>query len=148
MKVLGIVGSGRKEGNTDTLVDKILEGARSSGHDTSKVSLTDVKISPIGDCRSCREAGHCLIEDDSDALRQQMLAGDCVVFGTPLYWYGPSAQMKAFLDRWVCPMNLDKHDFLNRMRGKKCLLAVPHQDTRLSGAEHLFGTMEKTFEFL
>ena len=148
MRVLGLVGSGRKDGNTNTLVDKILEGAKTNGHETSKVFLADLKISPIGDCAACRKAGRCTIEDDFDALMEKVLDSDCVIFGTPLYWFGPSAQIKAFIDRWVCRMFFDEEGFRAKMRGKKCLLAVPHQDERLTGAEHLFAIMEKTFEFM
>jgi len=148
MKVLGLVGSGRKDGNTNTLVDKILEGAGTNGHEAKKVFLAELRISPIGDCSACRKAGHCSIEDDFDALIEEVLENDCVIFGTPLYWFGPSAQMKAFLDRWVCRMAFDDQGFRAKMKGKKCLLAVPHQAERLSGAEHLFAIMEKTFDFM
>jgi len=148
MKVIGLVGSGRKDGNTNTLVDKILEGARTKGHQSHKVFLADLVISPIGDCSACRRAGRCRIEDDFDTLMDKVLESDCVIFGTPLYWYGPSAQMKAFLDRWVCRMIFDEEGFRTKMRGKKCLLAVPHQAEHLSGAEHLLAMMEKTFDFI
>jgi len=148
MRVVGLVGSNRRDGNTNTLVEKILEGARSAGHDTEKISFAGVTILPIGDCGACRRAGSCVNKDDFDSVMDRVLNSDCVVFGTPLYWYGPSAQMKAFMDRWVCRMVMDEQAFRDRMRGKKCLLAVPHQDTRLSGAEHLIAIMEKTFEFM
>ncbi len=149
MTVIGLVGSGRAEGNTNALVGRILEGARSKGHEIDRVCLAELKISPIGDCGACRRAGRCLIDDDFDTVMDQVLASDCVIFGTPLYFYGPSASMKAFIDRWVCRMIIgDEQGFRDAMRGKKCLLAVPHQDTRLSGAEHLLAMMEKTFEFM
>jgi len=148
MKVIGLVGSNRKDGNTNTLVEKILEGAKTKGQETEKVFFADLKISPIGDCSACRKAGRCSIEDDFDGLMDKVLESDCVIFGTPLYWYGPSSQMKAFMDRWVCRMAFDDEGFRTKMKGKKCVLAVPHQDTRLSGAEHLFAIMEKTFEFM
>jgi len=148
MNVIGLVGSNRKDGNTNTLVEQILEGARSGRHETEKLHLADYTISPIGDCGACRRAGSCSIRDDFDTVMDLVLDSDCVIFGTPLYFYGPSAQMKAFMDRWVCRMATDEQDFRDRMKGKKCLLAVPHQDTRLTGPEHLFGVMEKTFEFM
>ena len=78
MKVLGLIGSGRKDGNTNTLADKILEGAKMSGHETNKLFLADLKISPIGDCIACQKAGRCNIEDDFDALMEKVLESDCV----------------------------------------------------------------------
>ena len=148
MKVIGLVGSGRKNGNTNTLIDRILEGAATKGHETKKIFLADLNISPIGDCVACRQAGACAIKDDFRPLMDEVIASDCIIFGTPLYWYGPSAQIKAFLDRWVCYMHFDEPDFRAKMKEKKCLLAVPHQDEHLSGAEHLLGIMEKTFDYM
>ena len=148
MKVLGLVGSSRKDGNTNSLVDKVLEGAQASGDQTSKVFLADLKISPIGDCSACRKAGRCTIEDDFDALMDRVLDSDCVIFGTPVYWFGPSGQMKCFIDRWACRMTFDDEAFRAGMKGKKCVLVVPHEDEKLSVAEHLFAMMEKSFEFI
>ncbi len=125
MKVLGLVGSGRKDGNTNTLVDKVLEGAQSKGHETKKLMFSDLKIGPIGDCSVCRKAGKCLQNDDFNSVMDEVLASDCVLFGTPLYFFGPSAQMKAFIDRWVCRMAFDEKDFRSKIKGKKCLLVVP-----------------------
>jgi len=148
MKVLGLVGSGRKDGNTNTLVEKMLEGGRSKGLETKKVFLADLHIEPIGDCVACRRAGKCSKQDEFDSLMDEVLDSDCVIFGTPVYWYGPSAQMKAFIDRWVCRMHFDEEGFRAKMKGKKCVLAVPHQDEKLSGAKYLLGMMEQTFEFM
>ena len=148
MKVLGLVGSGRKDGNTNTLVDKILEGAKTKGHETKKMFLADVTISPIGDCSACRKAGQCLKKDDFDAVMNEVLESDCVIFGTPIYWTGPTGQMKNFVDRWQCPMVFDDAGFRAKMKGKKCVLAVPHQGDRISETQHLFAIMETTFEYL
>ncbi len=148
MKVLGLVGSGRKDGNTNHLIETILEGARSSGHITKKIHLSEMTILPIGDCTVCWKIGYCQIEDDFNPLMQEVLFHDCVIFGTPVYWLGPSAQMKTFLDRWVCKINLEGDSFRNKMRGKKCLIATPHQDEKLTGAEYLFSIMERTFEYM
>lgn len=148
MKVLGLVGSGRKDGNTNQLIEKILEGAKSTGHKTKKIHLSDMTISPIGDCTVCWKIGHCQIEDDFDSLMQEVLLNDCVIFGTPVYWLGPSAQMKTFLDRWVCKINLEGDSFRNKIRGKKCIIATPHQDEKLTGAEYLLTIIERTFEYM
>jgi len=46
-----------------------------------------------------------------------VLESDCVIFGTPVYWFGPSGQMKCFIDRWACRMVFDDEGFRARMRG-------------------------------
>lgn len=148
MKVLGLVASGRKDGNTNTLVEQILNGAKSKGHETKKVFLTDLKILPVSDCAVCRAAKRCTSQDDFIPLAEEMLESDCVVFGSPLYWYGPSAQMKAFIDRWNCFMILDDARFRAKMKGKRCVLAVPHQSDSLLEPEPLFAIMQKTFDYM
>lgn len=149
MRVLGLVSSGRKDGNTNTLVDTILEGAKSKGHVTKKVFLADFKIHPIGDCATCREAGACVIDDDFDKVMNEALEADCIIFGTPVYWWGPSAQLKTFMDRWVCRATFDKNgSSMSKMLGKKYVLAVPHQNKQLSATRLLFAMMEDSLDFL
>ena len=99
MKVLGIVGSPRRKGNTEVLVDEVLAGAAEVGISTEKVILTDLQISPCKACDACRKSENCLQEDDMMELLDKMGQCDVWVLGTPLYWWGPSAQFKVFLDR-------------------------------------------------
>jgi len=72
VKVLGIVGSPRKGGNTDALVEEVLEGARSKGAETEKIYLDDLKIRPCDACELCSENGKCVIEDDFQFIFQKI----------------------------------------------------------------------------
>jgi len=100
MKVLALVGSPRVEGNTDLLVEQLLEGARSKGYETEKLYLYDYTISLCADCRECKKGDYsCCLEDDMQQIYPKMEGADVLVFGTPVYWYGPSAKMKLLVDR-------------------------------------------------
>ena len=100
MEVLGLIGSPRKGGNTDILVDTLLTTAEKNGHRVDKVYLYDVGIGPCIDCRGCKSGKHtCVLEDGMQKLYPRLDAADAIVFGTPVYWCGPSGTMKQLLDR-------------------------------------------------
>ncbi|HMK93989.1 MAG TPA: flavodoxin family protein [Candidatus Limnocylindrales bacterium] len=95
MNVLGLVGSPRRGSNTDLLVSAILDGAAVSHHAVDKVYLYDVDIAPCMDCKACKHADYkCAVNDGMQRLYPKLDEADVIIFGTPLYWYGPSAKMK------------------------------------------------------
>ncbi len=98
--VLGIMGSPRKGGNTDLLMEAVLEGARQAGARTEKIHLADLSIRPCLGCDRCRKTGECAQKDDMRGLLEMMESSGAWVLGTPVYYWGPSAQLKAFVDRW------------------------------------------------
>lgn len=99
MKVIGIIGSPRKDGNTDTLVSKILEGAEERGSDIKKYHLNDMDIKGCQSCYHCRTNFTCATDDDMQVLYKEILGSDAVVIGSPIYLGQMSAQTKAFVDR-------------------------------------------------
>lgn len=99
-KVLVLVGSPRKHGNTDRLADEFIRGAQESGHETEKVLLRDRKINGCLGCGACqRNGGQCVQKDDMQELYDKWLDADVVVLASPVYFYTWSSQMKAVLDR-------------------------------------------------
>jgi multimeric flavodoxin WrbA len=102
MKVAAFLGSPRPHGNTDTLAEAVLDGARSAGCTTESFSLRALRIHPCTGCGSCGRKGRlCIFRDDAETLYQAVIGSDLLLFVTPVYWYGPTAIMKAFLDRLV-----------------------------------------------
>jgi multimeric flavodoxin WrbA len=105
MKVLGIMGSPRRQSNTEILLDKALEGAREAGAEVEKVLVSKFKISPCLEIYACRKDGNCAIEDDMQALYKKLLEADHIVFASPIFFYGVTSQAKAIIDRcqalWV-----------------------------------------------
>ena len=99
MKVLGIMGSPRRHGNTEILLDKALEGAREAGAEIEKVLVSNLKISPCLEIYACFKDGNCTIKDDMQMLYQKLLEADHVVFASPIFFYGVTSQAKAVIDR-------------------------------------------------
>lgn len=100
MKVLGISGSPRKDGNTATLVKLILDRCHKAGIETEFVSLAGKKILPCLGCEKCRETKWCIIEkDDWDKVIKKVLDCDVLVIGSPTYFFDVNGQTKNFIDR-------------------------------------------------
>jgi multimeric flavodoxin WrbA len=103
-KVLVLVGSPRKTGNSATLAEAAARGARLAGADVALRFVDDHIQSFLRDCRSCRQAnGECGIADGYRGLFwDEFLPAQGVILCSPVYWYGLSAQAKAFFDRTFC----------------------------------------------
>ncbi len=141
MHVLGIVGSPRLGGNTDSLVDEVLAGAEEAGASTEKVILNKLNIKPCQACNVCYKTGKCAQKDDMADLLDKMLQSDLWILGTPIYWWGPTAQFKAFLDRWYHP----KHQ---KFKGKRVILVIPLGGGNERYARHTVGLLEDVFNYL
>ena len=86
MKILALIGSSRRKGNTDALVEQILKGSRTRGHATEKLFLYDYTISLCSDCRNCKKGDYvCCINDKMQKIYPKMETADLIIFGTPLY---------------------------------------------------------------
>jgi NAD(P)H-dependent FMN reductase len=104
---LGVVGSPRRGGNTEILVDEVLRGAQDAGAHTEKIILDELDIAPCRACDRCVSTGECAQDDDLAMLLEQMRRSQIWVLGTPVYWSGPTAQFKAFLDRWYSARRIE-----------------------------------------
>jgi multimeric flavodoxin WrbA len=101
-KVLGILGSPRKGGNSETLVRKVLVGAAKNGAALDVIRLQGLNLSGCTDCRRCWSGGRpCVIDDDMDKVYEKVREADILVFASPLYWYSWSSQMKPVWDRFL-----------------------------------------------
>ena len=120
MKILALIGSPRKGGNTDLLVDEIVKGSREKRHTSEKLYLYKYRISPCVDCRKCKSGDHvCPVGDDMQQIYPKMTEADLVIFGTPNYWYGSTGQMKVFFDR-LRPFVAN-----GKLKGKKGVIVSP-----------------------
>lgn len=132
MKILGVMGSPRIGGNTDVLVDRALAGAQAAGAEVEKIVLDQLEINPCRDCKGCAEDGECAQADDMIALYDKIRQADGLILGTPIYWWGPTAQMKAFLDRWYA---IARDAVMHRLVGKKVALIYAFGDTDAATTE-------------
>lgn len=144
-KVLGIVGSPRKKGNTHVLVSRILEGAEAAGAAVDLLMLGKKKILECDGCHACWKGKECSKKDDMLAIYPRIVESDALVFGTPVYWYGPTALMKGLIDRFVyfnCPENRPG------IRGKAAALAVPFEEAGEETAELVVELFRRSFAYL
>lgn len=144
-KILGIMGSPRCNGNTHILVSRILDSARQHGAESELVFLGDLTIRQCDGCHVCWKTGKCAKNDDMQGLYPKIIEADTIVFGTPVYWFGPSAIMKAFIDRMVY---FNSPTTREKIRGHRAVLAVPFEDTALETAEPLIKIFEKSLAYL
>jgi multimeric flavodoxin WrbA len=110
-RILAIYGSPRREGNTDTLMDHFLEGAAEYSWGAERVYLRDREFTPCNECNGCAKTGRCVIRDELSSLFDQLLNHERVAFSYPVFFLGPPAITKAFIDRgqflWVRRYVLD-----------------------------------------
>ena len=143
--VLGVIGSPRKKGNTHILVDTILAGAAEVGAATEALFLDGLHISECDGCHRCWKGGECAKKDDMDDIYPKIAESTAIVLGTPVYWYGPTALMKGFMDRFVyfnCPAHRPD------VRGKDAIVAIPFEEEDLGTAEPLISFFERSLTYL
>ena len=105
MNILILLGSPRKGGNTDLLVEAFVKGA-SQKHHVEVVSVHAYKVNPCMGCNACfkNEANACVQNDDMSLIYEKMSRADMLVIASPVYFYGLSAQLKAVIDRFHNPI--------------------------------------------
>ncbi len=109
MNVVAIVGSPRKGKNTDTLIDKAIEGVKKKDQNAvvEKFFLSEKKIDYCRDCLACWRSdtdgplAKCVIRDDMDKINEELLKADALIMGTPIHMGYASALMMTFLER-IC----------------------------------------------
>ena len=99
ISVLGISGSPHRHGNTESLLDSFLDGAKAAGAEVEKVILKDLDYSPCRGCNACHKTGECVVKDDAIALFEKVLKCDCLAIASPIYTMGITAELKGFIDR-------------------------------------------------
>lgn len=143
-KVLGVSGSPRLNSNTDIMVQEILKGARDAGHETNFVKLNDLEIKGCQACGYCREdvTNKCKIVDAGYKLLEMTIDCDVLVFGSPVYMGGISAQAKLYIDRWYSFKDCNRITKLTRDRR---VIGVYAQGAKLGKFNRLFETNERLF---
>lgn len=104
MKIIVLQGSPNKNGSTHILIEAFTKGAEEAEHQIQRFDLVDYNVNPCTGCVACGYEGTCVQKDDNQKIREAILSADMIVFATPLYYYGMSAQLKMVIDRF-CAYN-------------------------------------------
>ena len=141
MKALVLASSPRRNGNSALLAQAVSEGLREAGHETEFVFADDFLRGFLRDCRTCRRPdGECSIEDGyRSVFLDYYLPANGFIAATPIYWYGTSAQLKAFFDRTFCYYAASypgSEQVIRGMQGKRIGLVLSSEETfpMVSGA--------------
>ncbi|MDD5116538.1 MAG: flavodoxin family protein [Candidatus Omnitrophica bacterium] len=144
-KVLILNGSPKKNGNTAKLVAWFSEEARAKGASVRIIRAASLtfKANGCSSCRACQKSARyeCVIDDDVKGVLKEMQKADVIVFATPLYFYGPSAQLKLIIDRMFSLYKWDNktNTFTSPMRGKTMgLILSAYEDIGLKIVEDSF----------
>jgi multimeric flavodoxin WrbA len=134
MKAFILSSSPRQNGNSAMLAEAVRDGLVAAGHDVAFVYANDALSSFLRDCRQCRRAdGECAIEDNfRTVFFEKFLPADGFIAATPIYWYGVSAQLKAFFDRSFCYYAASyprSSEVIDRMKGKRIGLVLSSEET-------------------
>ena len=156
MKVLGICGSPRKEGNTDILLDKALEGAGAGGAETEKIRISDLDIAPIqqSEYEEVNAEGLSVVDDDMDAVFKKIRQADAVIVASPVFFGSLSTQTKMMIDRfqcvWLSKAIHNKDIFPDKIEGAFiCVAATARKDffeNSRSIVRHFFATINAEYK--
>ncbi len=102
MNILGINGSPRRKGNTETLLRKVLDGARNKDAVVEEIDLNSLVFSPCQECENLRNDGSCILEDQLQLLYHKTEEADIVIVASPIFFGSVSAQTKMMIDRFQC----------------------------------------------
>ncbi|MDR0337106.1 MAG: flavodoxin family protein [Planctomycetaceae bacterium] len=114
MNIFAINGSPRKDWNTATLLNKVLEGAASQNINTELINLYDLEYKGCISCFFCkrkdRKHGRCAIKDDLTPVLEKLNTADAIVFGSPIYFFNVTSGMSSFLERFLFPNIIYSHE--------------------------------------
>lgn len=146
-RVLVILGSPRKKGNSSALAARISRGAKSTGAKVETLFLQDLKISPCRACDTCQkhDSKGCAIKDDMQKIYPKLIRADAWVIASPVYWFTMSAQTKIFMDRCYALPAYTKNPFA----GKRIAIAMSYGgvDPVKSGCVNALRTFQDAFRF-
>jgi len=116
LKAIAIVGSPRKDGNTEILTKHTLKAIAEEGLDTELIRLAGLDIRPCNACMACREEERCPIDDDLLPIYTKMKKADAVILASPVYFGSANALLKALMDR-TGYMSYDTRPFAGKVGG-------------------------------
>lgn len=151
-RVLALLGSPRREGNTAIVLDQILEGAREAGAETMTLFLQDMSIHGCQECFTCQsvldEPG-CAIEDDMQGIIEEVFEADLIVFASPVFCWNVSSQLKAVLDRLYCLAKFEAPEGpLVLVKRKAMATVLTAGGTEFDGADLAVATLRRLADFV
>jgi len=147
-KLVILLGSPRKRGNSATLAGAAAAAAKKARADVESVYINGLDIRACQGCDGCQRKGGrgCVQNDDMRSLYPKLLAADALLFAGPVYWFNVSAQTKLFLDRLYALGSSRGH----ALKGKRIGLILTYADADpfRSGAVNALRTFQDAFAYI
>lgn len=148
MNVMTIFGGPRKKGNTATVLGWVENELGAQGHRITRVNLSSKKVNGCIGCMKCKdnpkEPG-CVLKDDGREIIDEMVRQDAVIYASPLYYWGFTAQMKAFIDRCHCLYRgtCGSSGHFSFVEGQRQALIITAADPFENNAEQVLTTFQR-----
>lgn len=137
-KVVVVCSSPRRHGNSETLADQFMKGAKEAGHEVEKIVLHDDSVKPCLACEYCRTHDHhCVRRDEAAEIIDRIIRSDVFVFATPVYFYSVSAQLKALIDRFFA-IEYEIRESERRKKAYLILTSGARDESQTTGATETF----------
>ncbi|MEJ2696090.1 MAG: flavodoxin family protein [Candidatus Sulfobium sp.] len=127
LKAIAFLGSPRKKGNTELLLQSAIGGMEEQGVEVSIFNLNQMNIMPCQDCGGCEKTGECILEDDMSQIYPAIRNSSRIILASPIFFFGLSAQTKIMIDRcqsFWCEKYLLKKPLPEGPYGRKGMLLV------------------------
>jgi len=98
-KALAILGSPRKWGNAELLLDEFLKELKSKKVRVKKIRVSELAITPCTNCNRCLKTGRCVFKDDMNMVSKELKEADCIIVASPIYFTNLPGQLKILVDR-------------------------------------------------
>ncbi|HQO63077.1 MAG TPA: flavodoxin family protein, partial [Syntrophorhabdus sp.] len=145
METVILFGSPHRDGNTIQIVNALSDGLKQKGYNVRMLYLNDLNIRPCQGCYACIPKGTCKINDDMKDIRKYMIDSDLIVYATPVYWYGPSGQLKLAMDRGISFLD---NEYSSRLKGKKVVTLMTCAEDNTDTFQPALDMFKKTFDLL
>jgi multimeric flavodoxin WrbA len=144
-RIVILLGSPRKKGNSSILADQVSKGARKAGAEVETFYIHKMNVQFCRGCSTCREktSRNCVIKDDMQLLYPKLRKADAVVFASPVYWAHVSAQMKVVMDRCFALGGPEGHDLEGKQYG--IILTYANSEPFKSGTINAIRTFQDSF---
>ncbi len=151
MRIVTILGSLRRQGNTAKVLTWVEDRLRSEGHEVDHANVLDYSVRGCGECMACKNGTVelCSIQDDANGLFRRMVASDLVLVAAPIFCWGFPAQIKGLIDRTYCMMDFEgERTDVPRLHGKPIGLLLTGGGEEADNADLILRGFEQLVHWL
>ncbi|MCK5097780.1 MAG: flavodoxin family protein [Desulfobacteraceae bacterium] len=151
MKVVTLLGSAKKKGNTATALGWVEDELKSLGHEVESIYLNAKTINGCLGCAKCKEKPDeigCVQKDDAAEILEKIINADLTIFTSPLYFWGLTSQIKSIIDRsWSLVTNYHMPDHKSLIEGKRQAFLITGGGEYDNNAEPVFTAFDRLIKF-